>query len=261
MAAVDSNVPAAPRAFGFLRFKRAKEPPQKAPPVSGPSAATAAMPSFVRRMAMLYGFTEGLLGLVRICIAAAVLIAIALFFAIVAVSRRPMVRVNAPPTLKALSQQYFQVEGLRFDQVATSIITILSLKHHVDDGGAPYFALLQGMVSPEIYRSTELALKKAIVEIRAKRIVQNLNITALRDFESDPKAQRVSCYVRGYIIVNGQQAGSSAVVPYRAEVLLEKTTPGNLNPLPYTLIRCIEKIKKDALAWDSQREKEAKHGD
>jgi hypothetical protein len=44
-------------------------------------------------------------------------------------------------------------------------------------------------------------------------------------------------------------------------VLLEKTTPGHLKPLPYTLIRCIEKIKDDALAWDARRAKESKHGD
>jgi hypothetical protein len=244
---------AARRALEFMRppGDHAAPTPDSTTPADG-----APLPVYIQKGARDYAQTEWLLSLVHITIALAALIAGVLFFANLTAARKDTVRINAPDTLSVLADKYFQVEGLRFDQIATSVITILTLKHHVDEGGAPYFELLQGMVAPKIYMRAESGLKKAIIEIKKTMIIQNLNITSIDDLETDPNTRRVSCYVRGYFSTTSRLDGQTRVVPYRGLALLELNTVGSLNPLPFTMLDLEEKVGPAAVDWDATRKKE-----
>jgi hypothetical protein len=200
-----------------------------------------------------YAFAEWLLRAVTGSLFINLAIMAALIVANYSAGNKQKVFIQAPPTLHALTSDYYKSDGIRFDEVATSIATILPLLHHVDEEGSPLFALLQGAVSPDIYREAEAGIKKSMPEVKRNSAVQNLNITSVGEMEADPKLRRVSCYVRGYFSVTFQTSGKSRSVPYRAEVLLEKNTGGNLNALPYTLIRRIERIGQAATNWDAER--------
>jgi hypothetical protein len=242
------------RALEFMRRVPAKTVPLDA---AVPLEKEHRIPAYVRYNASNYAYTEWLFSLVKIAIVVMSLAAAVLLFANLTAAHKDTVRINAPDTLSVLADKYFHVEGLKFDQIATSVITVLTLKHHVDEGGAPYFVLLQGMVAPHIYMRAETGLKKAISEIKKTMIIQNLNITSIDDLETDPKSKRVSCYVRGYFSTTSRLDGQTRIVPYRAEVLLELNTVGNLNPLPFTMIDLQEKVGPEAVSWDKSRKASA----
>lgn len=237
------------RALSFLRSKKAEA--QAEPQIPAPAPVT--VPRIVAAGMRNYAFVEWLLRIVTGSLVVNLAIMVALIAANYSAGSKKNVFVQAPPTLGALTADYFKSDGIRFDEVATSIATILPLLHHVDENGSPLFALLQGAVSPDIYREAEAGIKKSMPDVKKNSAIQNLNITSVGEMEADPKLRRVSCYVRGYFSVTFQASGKSRSVPYRAEVLLEKNTGGNLNALPYTLIRRIERIGQAATNWDEER--------
>jgi len=205
-----------------------------------------------------YAFVEWQLRALVVALALVLSLLAGLLIANNAASEKRVVAVAAPPTLSELAEDYFKTDGIRVDHVTMSVWAIMTQLHHLDDGGSPFLPLLQGAVSPEIYREVEKGFRDALPGVKKDMAVQNLNITSIGDFTVDPQTKRVGCYVRGYFSTIFGQSGKFAIVPYRAELVLEQNVVGNLNPLTYTLIKRTEKIGDRALEWDRERAELAK---
>ena len=165
-------------------------------------------------------------------------------------SRKSPVVVRAGPSLKEAAAKYYGEPDVAYDAVAFFLNGCLPLLYSVDDSGHPLFALVQGMVAPEIYSQAERRLNSSGPEVKANRVTQGLALTGVSDVVADARSGRAAAYVRGYLTVTLRHA-EAQFFPWRAQVLLAVNPVSRLNPYPFYVLRCEERTGPEAPAWDS----------
>ena len=177
-----------------------------------------------------------------------------LFLAGLIAGQRPTLQLNAAPSLRAEADAVFgKNTEVNVDDLLLYVNTVLPLMHRVDDRGSPELPLLRGLVAPAVYDQAEAEARRGAPLAKKNYVIQNLVVTRVDDVVTDTERGRLSAYVRGYLAIIVQSTSKPVVLPYRAEVLLEKAPPGRLNRFPFVLIRRDWRIDKAATGWDESR--------
>lgn len=162
--------------------------------------------------------------------------------------KAPLV-VRAGPSLKESAAGFYGRPEISYDQMAFFLHSCLPLLLAADDSGHPLLPLVQGLVAPEIYRAAEKQLGKSGPAMLAHRMTQALSITEVSDVMTDAKSGRAGAYLRGYLTVTVRRA-EAEFFPWRAQVVLAVNPVSRLNPYPFYLLRCEQRIGPAAPAWD-----------
>ena len=168
--------------------------------------------------------------------------------------QKPAMQLNAAPSLKAESEEFFgKKTEVNIDDLLLYVNTVLPLMHRLDDRGAPDLPLLRGLVAPAVFEKADQEAKRSTPLAKKNFVIQNLVVTRVTDVVTDNDRGRLSAYVQGYLVIVVQSTNKPVVLPYRAEILLEMSPPSRLNRFPFVLIRRDWRIDKAALDWDESR--------
>ncbi len=250
----DSALETAQRAIQALR--RRAPSTGEAPPASSVPSEAPDIPPAIRKDLRNYAYVDWLRSAQRNALIVNCFVAAGLVVACYKAAHKRTMEIDAPPTLRQWADNFYRTDEVRIDHVGLVICSILPLLHHVDENGATFLPLLKGVVAPAIYREAEAQAMKGMGLARQFEASVNLNITSIDEVVDDKKTRRVSAFVRGYLVAAKQKPTQPELprrIEYRAEVLLEINTIGNLNSLPYTLVRRTEKTGPDALKWERER--------
>jgi hypothetical protein len=193
---------------------------------------------------------QRLVGLVLVLLFLSSLLIWALNFEI---SRKPTLVLRAPSSLKQESQRLTRSPSVSYDQLAFFTLAVLPRLYTVDENGYPFLALLQGVVDPTIISRVELGFNQLGGDLKLNHMTQTLTLTAILDVVADEKLGRVAAYVKGYLCIT-LNASRVKFYPYRAQILLAVNPVGLLNPYPFYVLKCEEKIGAKALEWDLQHD-------
>jgi hypothetical protein len=164
--------------------------------------------------------------------------------------RKPPVVVRAGPSLKEAAAAFYGVPEVSYDALAFFLHGCLPLLYSIDDSGHPLLPLAQGLVAPDVYSEAERRLNASAPEVQANRMTQELAITGVADVVADARSGRAAAYVRGYVTVTVRHA-EAQFFPWRAQVLLAMNPVSRLNPYPFYILRCEERMGPGAPSWDS----------
>jgi len=169
------------------------------------------------------------------------------------ISRKPTLVLRAPSSLKQESQKLTRASNISYDQLAFFILAVLPRLYAVDENGYPFLPLLQGVVDPPILNRVEAGFNQLGSDLKLNHMTQSLTLTAIHDVVADEKLGRAAAYVKGYVCITLNESRVK-FYPYRAQVLLAVNPVGLLNPYPFYVLRCEEKIGTKALEWDAQHD-------
>ncbi len=167
--------------------------------------------------------------------------------------RKPPVVVRARPSLKEEAAAFYGGPEISYDSLSFFLNGTLALLHSNDDSGHPLLPLAQGAVAPDVYNDAERRLDGAGPDVQAHRMTQTLTVTGIGDVVADAKSGRAAAYVRGYVTVTMHRS-EAHFFPWRARVLVAIHPASRLNPYPFFLLRCEERMGPDAATWDSNHE-------
>jgi len=168
-------------------------------------------------------------------------------------SKKPTLVLRAPSSLKQEAQTLSSSTSVSYDQLAFFIIAVLPRLYAIDGNGHPFLALLQGVVDPGILARVESGFNVLERDLKINHMTQSLTLTSILDVVSDEKLGRAAAYVKGNVCVTFNESRVK-FYPYRAKILLAVNPVGLLNPYPFYVLKCEEKIGAKALEWDLQHD-------
>lgn len=168
-------------------------------------------------------------------------------------SKKQTFVLRAPLSLKQEAQKLTGSVSISYDQLAFFIIAVLPRLYSVDENGYPFLPLIQGLIDPSIISHAEAGFNQLGSELKSNHMTQTLTVTAINDVIADEKLGRAAAYVKGNVCVTLNQA-RVLFYPYRAQVLLAVNPVGLLNPYPFYILKCEEKIGAKAIEWDLQHD-------
>lgn len=162
---------------------------------------------------------------------------------------KPTLVVRAAASLKQEAAKFTGTPSVSYDQLSFFITAVLPRFYCVDENGYPFLLLLQGLVDPNLITRVESGFITSAADLKANHMTQSLTITAISDVVADDKLGRAAAYVKGYVSVTLRRT-EAQVYPYRAQVLMAVNPIGLLNPYPFYVLKCEEKLGPKALDWD-----------
>lgn len=244
------------------RFKAATTPKRASAPLpASESLAQDQPPDGVLANARERGTNMVLLRLLQATIIVNLLIAGGLWVLTQVEARQPLRGFRVSGDLRTAVAGDFSASerNWKVDDLIAFLHLILGLRNNIGGDGTPYLALIQGLVSADLYTQTELDFKRNGPEMIRRGIAQTLILRNVTDIEVDPQNTRqISAYVVGKLYLQAARTKSGTPlakeVEYRALCVIEQLPRNSLNPHGFYVVRITEKTGDEALKFDEQME-------
>lgn len=172
---------------------------------------------------------------------------------------KPIYGITASPSLQHRMEEFTSIPSLDRDIFGVWLVDTLETLHQTDPTGKPFLPGIVGQINPEIYEKAVAEYERNRGTIKKQGIVKNLNVTRIVKVYINKEDQRISAFIRGYIITTRVIPDSETeappprvILPYRAKVIVEKDIESKINPTGYYLTTLQEKLGKEAIEWERQ---------
>lgn len=184
---------------------------------------------------------------------------------------RPAYMAKADGGIRMQLDEYRDTDLADLNEVFTWLFDLLQNVNLISLDPKVHFRSYLTQMSPDIFERMLNKRNSGLEDIKRGQLFFSLHITDAIRVYMNPEDERITVYVKGYIVRAAKNAGSVGVsgrkfnplviLPYRAEAVVRRDFPTKLNPTGLYLERLTEKMGNDSLEWIKELGVEPKQGD
>jgi len=172
---------------------------------------------------------------------------------------RPVYAVRAAGSLDQQMENFREFGSLDFDATYAWLASLLQNSNLMSQMSSQHYGYYARQMTPKIYQNFITQYERNIDDIRRGGLLMTTQITGVSRVYVNEETGRETWYLKGFTVRSAGNAGAKSKsgrtflpvtsVPYRAEAVVRKEPPSQLNPTGLYLEMLTQKVGDDALEW------------